>query len=137
MDVLKTLKDIRYINMEIEYTNKKIEELRNRKASIKSTSDIGTQSGSHVSNPNKNPMDLICSIADLEQTLEEKLIKLYRLKKDTEDQLDVLEPKARMIIKLHYFEGVPIEGICGIINYSYRHTKRMFNEAVNTLKQIS
>ena len=137
MDILKTLKDIKYINMEIDYTTKKLEELRNRKASIKSSSDVGNQSGSHVSNPNKNPMDLVCSIADLETLLEEKLSDLYRLEKDAESKLDVLEPKARVVLKLHYFENESLESICGIINYSYRHTKRIFNEAVNTLKKIS
>lgn len=137
MDVLKTLKEIKYINLEIDYTKKKLEELRNRKASIKSTSDVGTQAGSYVSNPNKNPMDLVCNITDLEHVLEEKLSKMYKLEKDVENKLDVLEPKERIIIKLHYFEGKTLEGICVHINYSYRHTKRMFNEAVKRLKSIS
>lgn len=137
MDIIKTLKEIKYIHMELEYTKKRLEDLRSNKVSIKSSSDVGTQAGSHVSNPNKNPMDLVCNITDLEQVLEEKLSRLYSLEKEVEKELDILDPKERMIIKLHYFEGETLEYICGVINYSYRHTKRMFNEAIGKLKDVS
>lgn len=137
MNIIKTLKEIKYIHMELEYTRKRLEALRSNKSSIKSSSDVGTQSGSHVSNPNKNPMDLVCNITDLEKVLEDKLNRIYSLEKEVEEELDILEPKERMIIKLHYFEGETLEYICGVINYSYRHTKRMFNDAISKLKEVS
>lgn len=137
MDIIKTLKEIRYIHMELEYTRKRLETLRSNKASIKSSSDVGTQAGSHVSNPNKNPMDLVCNITDLERTLEGKLSKLYKLEKQVEEELETLEPIERLIVKLHYFDGETLECICGVIGYSYRHTKRIFREAIGKLREVS
>lgn len=135
MDVIKTLKDIQFLRMEAEYTKNKISELKEKKTSIKSSSSNQVQPGSHVSNPNNDSRtDMMISIELLEEQLEKKLAKVYRLEQQVNDSIDELEPKERIVIKLHYFEGESLERICSVINYSFRHTKRIHREALKKLK---
>lgn len=138
MDIIKTLNEIQYLKMESKYTEDKIRELKERRTSIKSTSDLGVTPGSHVSNPNNdNCLNMMTSIKDLEVALEKDLSMMYSLEKEVTKVMEQLEPKKRIIIKLHYFEGEAIEYICGVIGYSFRHTARMHKEALDELKKLA
>lgn len=138
MDIIKILKEIQFLKLEAKYTEEKIQELKERRTSIKSTSDSSIAPGSHVSNPNNdNCFNMINSINDLGKTLEKDLERMYKLENEITDKLTVLEPKKRLIIKLHYFEGEAIEYICGVVGYSFRHTRRLHKEALEELKKLA
>lgn len=138
MDIIRTLKEIQFMKLESKYTEEKIRELKERKTSIKSSSDSNIAPGSRVANANNdNCIDLMISVKELEKTLEKNLDRMYRLENEVDNKLEELEPKERIIVKLHYFEGETIEYICGIINYSFRHTRRMHKEALEKLKKMA
>lgn len=138
MDIIRTLKEIQYLKLEIKYTEEKLNELDDRKTSIKSTNDIGISPGSHTSNPNSDRfLDAMIAIDKYKETLKNDLNRAYELEREVTDKITALDPKKRIIIKLHYFEGEPIEYICGIIGYSFRHTRRMHMEALEELKKLA
>lgn len=138
MDIIKTLNEIQYLKLEAKYTESKIEELKARRSSIKSTSDVGVQPGSHVLTANNDSLiNMISNIEELEKSLEADLSKMYQLEKVVTEKIAVLDPKKRIIVKLHYFEGETLEYICGEIGYSFRHTSRMFKEALNELEKLA
>lgn len=138
MDIVKMLNEIQFLKMESKYTEDKIRELKERKTSIKSSCNSNITPGSHVTKPKSdNCIDLMISVKELEKTLEKSLDKMYRLQNEVNDKLTVLDPKERIIIKLHYFEGETIEYICGVINYSFRHTRRLHKEALEKLKKMA
>ncbi|PHV69768.1 hypothetical protein CS063_13700 [Sporanaerobium hydrogeniformans] len=137
MDIIKTLKDIKYIKMEADYTKDKLEEIRERRKSIKSSSNSNIAPGSHVSTPNSSMIDSIVSIEELEKMLDAKLSHMYKLENEVVEKLEVLEPKERVVIKLHYFEGETLEHICGVIKYSWRHTMRIYKGAMEKLKKMA
>lgn len=133
MDVIKTLKDIQYMKMDIKYIEEKLHEKRINISSVKS--DMSP--GSNVSNTCKQITESLVTIEEIENELIEKRNKVLELEKQVEEKIKTLEPKERIILKLYYCEGETLEYICGVVNYSFRHVSRMHRKALSKLEKMS
>lgn len=136
MDVLKTLKEIQYLRLDLKYIEDKLTELRNRMISVTSSGNADITPGSHVSSSYNKLDNNLVSIEELQKKICVTRKKIVELEEQVEVKLDILEPKERLIIKLYYFEGETIEYICGVVNYSYRHTKRIYRLALGKLGSV-
>ena len=137
MNVIKTLKEIQYLKLDVKYSEDKLREMVGRRTSIKSSCDASISPGSHVTNTNNNMADSMISIESLQAEIIEKNNRIKELQREIDDKLVDLEPKERIIIKLHYMEGETLEYICGVIKYSWRHTIRLHKKALEKLKKVS
>ena len=133
-DTIKDLKDIQYLRMDIDYYKDKLKELEEGKSGIKSSSNSDITPGSHVTNPNNSSADVLIRIDELKEYIHKKEIELKETISRVNNKLDVLEPKEKIVIELHYINGETIEYICGVVNYSYRHTNRLHKSALRKLK---
>ena len=136
VDVLKTLKDIQYLRLDLKYIEDKLTELRNKMTSITSAGNSDITPGSHVFNSNNKLDNNLVSIEELQKKICTTRKRIIELEEQVEIKLEVLEPKERLVIKLYYFEGETIEYICGVVNYSYRHTKRIYRLALGKLEGV-
>ena len=136
MDIIKTLKEIQYIKLEIKYLEGKLIEKKSSMTGVKSATNTEIAAGSHVSNPSNQMTEQIIAIEELEDRISVKMAKVKELENQVDEQIACLDPKERTVVKLYYCEGETLEYICGVVNYSFRHTKRIHREALKKLKDV-
>lgn len=133
MDIRHKLNSYIPLVREIRYLENKIEAIRDRQTSIKSTSDV-----SEVQAPGVNSDKIGNSIAeliDLEDMYLSKIDKANAELKEIETLIEELTPTERLLIRAKYIDGEYLEAICGIIGYSYGQTKRIHNAALRKLDE--
>lgn len=133
MDIVKRLKNFRSLVTELEYLENKIQGIRDRQTSIKSSSDTTEGSGC-----GGNTDKVGGSVTDLLYSQELYLEKAELIKKELEaieSAIGVLDPIERVIIRAKYVDGEPLESVCCIVGYSYRQTKRRHAIAIKKLEQ--
>lgn len=133
MDIRRTLNSYRPLVREINYLEHKIETMRDRQTSIKSSSDV-----SEVQAPCGNSDKIgnsVSELIDLEQMYLDKIDKATKQLKVIEHMIDILTPTERLLIRARYVDGEYLEAVCGIIGYSYGQTKRIHNAALRKLSE--
>ena len=136
-DTIKDLKVIQYLRMDIDYYKDKLKELEEGRVGIKSSGNSDITPGSHVTNHNNSNADVLIRIEEIKEYIHKKEVELKETVSRVKNRLDVLEPKEKIVIELHYINGETIEYICGVVNYSYRHTNRIHKSALRKLKNLS
>ena len=133
MDIRHKLNSYIPLVREIRYLEKRIEAIRDRQTSIRSSSDV---SEVQVSGGNSDKIgDSIATLDDLEDMYLRKIEKANVELKEIEALIDELEPVERLLIRARYIDGEYFESICGIIGYSYRQTMRIHKCAMRKLQQ--
>lgn len=133
MDIRHKLNSYIPLVREIKYLESKIEAIRDRQTSIRSSSDV-----SEVQAPGGNSDKIgttVAEIIDLEKMYTEKIIKATDQLKEIEHMIDVLTPTERLLIRARYIDGEYLEAVCGIIGYSYAQTKRIHDAALRKLDE--
>lgn len=87
----------------------------------------------------KSMKDFVNEIADLRQRYQEKYLKAEKVCEELEEQIykvgetDVVYGQ---ILSLYYIYNLTLLEIAKEINYGYRHTKRLFFEAIKRFASI-
>jgi RNA polymerase sigma factor (sigma-70 family) len=71
---------------------------------------------------------------DLVQQYTEKVTLLTERLAEIEQAIEVLEPRERTLIRLHYIEGMVWEEVCIKMSYSWRQVHRIHAKALEQLK---
>lgn len=133
MDIRNKLNSYIPLVREIRYLESKIEAIRDRQTSIKSTSDVGEVQACGGNNDKIG--NSIAELIDLEQMYLDKIDKANAELKEIEMLIEELTPTERLLMRAKYIDGEHLEAICGIIGYCYRQTKRIHREAIVKLQQ--
>ncbi len=125
------LQQYQAIKRELKYIKEKVEELEEKKSSIKGMviSDMNVQS-SYSGNAIE---DLLVAI---EESLEEYIkleTKLLNTKLEIDRAIEMLEPIEREVLRYRYFEGMRFEEISCKIKYSYRTVRRIHKRSIEKL----
>lgn len=84
-------------------------------------------------NPDKIGNNIV-HIEKLEKILEKNLKETLRIRIDIELIINQLEDSVhRRLMRLRYIRGLNFENISVIMNYSWRHTHRLHNEALDLI----
>lgn len=124
-----------YANMEKELKTieEKIEYLKEKKTSIRSTVISDMPKGS--SNSNDAILDLLSEIEEITILYFEKYSQLLKKLKEIEKTLDKIDnPLERTVLRMAYIERKRFEEIACEIHYSYRTVRRLHKAG---LKKIS
>lgn len=133
MDIRHKLNSYIPLVREIRYLENKIEAIRDRQTSIRSSSDVCEV---QASGGNSDKIgNSIAELNDLEDMYLRKIEKANAELKEIEALIDDLEPLERLLIRARYIDGEYFESICGIIGYSYRQTMRIHKCAMRKLQQ--
>lgn len=120
---------------EIRYLESKIEAIRDRQTSIKSTSDMSEVQAPAPGGNSDKIGNAIAELIDLEDMYLSKIDKANAELKEIETLIEELTPTERLLIRAKYIDGEYLEAICGIIGYSYGQTKRIHNTALRKLDE--
>ena len=71
---------------------------------------------------------------DLLRQYQEKVDMLTERLAEIEQAIEVLEPRERTLIRLHYIEGLVWEEVCIKMAYSWRQVHRIHSHALEKLK---
>ncbi|MBE6021666.1 MAG: hypothetical protein E7231_00370 [Cellulosilyticum sp.] len=133
MDIRHKLNSYRPLIREINYLERKIEAMRDRQTSIRSSSDV---SEVQASGGNSDKIgNSVAALNDLEDMYLRKIEKANAELREIETLIDTLEPVERLLMRARYIDGEYFEHICGIIGYSYRQTMRIHKCAIRKLQQ--
>lgn len=72
--------------------------------------------------------------ADLLARYQQKVAELSEALAEIETAIEVLEPRERTLIRLHYAQGLTWEEVCVAMNYSWRQVHRIHGRALAALK---
>lgn len=72
--------------------------------------------------------------ADLLARYQQKVAELSAALAEIENAIEVLEPRERTLIRLHYCQGLTWEEVCVAMNYSWRQVHRIHAAALEALK---
>lgn len=128
MDIRHKLNSYIPLMREIKYLENKIEAIRDRQTSIRSSSDV-----SEVQAPGSNSDKIgttVAELIDLEDMLEDKIKASHKARREIEGMISMLPPTEKKIIELKYIGCESFERICKEIGYSYRQTIRLHNKAI-------
>lgn len=73
--------------------------------------------------------------ADLLARYEQKVAELTDALAEIETAIEVLAPRERTLIRLHYAQGLTWEEVCVAMNYSWRQVHRIHGQALAALKK--
>ena len=71
---------------------------------------------------------------ELQQLYESKVAELDAKMLEIERAIEVLEPRERTLVRLHYFQGLTWEQVAVEINYSWAQTHRIHGKALKKLQ---
>jgi len=124
------LMQYRSIKTEIKQLQEKIQELEERKTSIKSQIITDMPTGGES-------LDLLTIITIIEETQEKlrnKEIELLKVMNEIEEIIDSLEnSEDRCILRARYIECKKWEEICVELNYSWRHMHRLHSKILDKI----
>ena len=72
--------------------------------------------------------------AELLARYQQKVAELSTALVEIETAIEVLEPRERTLIRLHYAQGLTWEEVCVAMNYSWRQIHRIHGQALAALK---
>lgn len=72
--------------------------------------------------------------AELLGRYQQKVAELSAALAEIENAIEVLEPRERTLIRLHYAQGLTWEEVCVAMTYSWRQVHRIHAKALETLK---
>lgn len=78
--------------------------------------------------------DAVIKHTELLDRYEQKVLELSKALVEIEEAIEVLEPRERTLIRLHYAEGLTWEEVCVAMNYSWRQVHRIHAKALETLR---
>lgn len=137
IDIVKKLKELQVLRMNINYLVDKYKELKSKSTGIKSPDYSQIPAGSHVSNID-NMMDInLIQQEEITNKIRDTRNKIDEIEQEVSEYIERLEPKEQVLIRLHYIEGETLEYICGVIQYSFRHTFRIHKKALEKLSEMS
>ena len=80
--------------------------------------------------------ELTAQIVDLKNQKYDQIIKMYKTKKEIEDQIDLLKQPYKNILYYKYIKGEKLEKISLEIGYNYKWTCELHGEALLLYKQL-
>ena len=86
------------------------------------------------SGPGRPVEDAAIKHAELLEKYQQKVIELTEALIEIERIIEVLEPRERTLIRLHYAQGMTWEEVCVAMNYSWRQIHRIHAKALEALK---
>ena len=89
------------------------------------------RNGSGAPSPTEN---LAIKHMELVSRYQETVELLAAQMAEIEDAIQVLEPRERTIIRLHYFQGLPWEQVAVEMGYTWRHVHRLHGKALERLQ---
>ena len=110
------LKAYRNIRLERDKLAEMIEEMESTICSPKVPRLDGLPSGG--SEPGSKVEQMVIKHAILLSRYREKMAELSQAILDVEAAIEVLEPRERSLIRLHYIQGLTWEEVCVAMNYS-------------------
>ena len=90
------------------------------------------RNGSGALSPTEN---LALRHMELEAKYKEAVEKLTAQMVEIEDAIQVLEPRERTIIRLHYLQGLTWEQVAVETGYTWRHVQRLHGKALERLQE--
>ena len=88
------------------------------------------------SRPGSAVEDAALRHADLLARYQQKVAELSAALAEIETAIEVLEPRERTLIRLHYAQGLTWEEVCVAMSYSWRQVHRIHAKALEKLKSI-
>lgn len=127
------LKAYRAIKLELDRLAEMIEEMGAKIYNPKVQQLDGMPRGtSYPASPVENAAikrnELLQRYKDKTRELTEALIEI-------ENAIEVLEPRERTLIRLHYAQGLTWEEVCVAMNYSWRQIHRIHAKALEALRE--
>ena len=127
------LKAYRNLKLERDQLGAMIEELGAKIYSPKTQSLDGMpRSGSGPGRPTE---DAAIKHAELLEKYRQKVTELTEALIEIERAIEVLEPRERTLIRLHYAQGMTWEEVCVAMNYSWRQIHRIHAKALEALRE--
>lgn len=74
--------------------------------------------------------------SELKKLYDDKVAELEAKMLEIERAIEVLEPRERTLIRLHYFQGLTWEKVAVEINYSWAQTHRIHGKALEKLREL-
>lgn len=126
------LKEYRSIKLERDRLADMIKELEAVLYSPRSQRLDGMPRGG--SSPGSMVEGAVIKHTELLDRYEQKVLELSKALVEIEEAIEVLEPRERTLIRLHYAEGLTWEEVCVAMNYSWRQVHRIHAKALETLR---
>lgn len=127
------LKAYRSIKLERDRLAEMIEELDGKIYSPKAQQLDGMPRGSSFpASPTENAA---IQHAELLKKYQRKTNELTEALIEIENAIEVLEPRERTLIRLHYAQGMTWEEVCVAMNYSWRQIHRIHAKALEALRE--
>lgn len=126
------LKTYRSITLERDRLLIMIEELEAQMRSPKSQRLDGMPHGGSA--PGSVVESLVVRHTELLDRYHQKVAELTAAAGEIETAIEVLEPRERTLIRLHYIQGLTWEEVCVAMAYSWRQVHRIHAKALETLK---
>lgn len=131
LNIKQKLKHYRYNSKELVSLKQRIEALKDRQTSIRSTSDF-TDVIASTGNSDKIG-ELIAKIVDLQQLYYEKMLQILDEQKELESMIECLDPDERLLIRLYYSDGYTWEEVAVYMGYTWRHIHRLHSKILEKL----
>lgn len=128
------LKEYRSIKLERDRLVDMIKELEAVLYSPRSQRLDGMPRGG--SSPGSMVEDTVIKHTELLDRYHQKARDLSKALVEIEEAIEVLEPRERTLIRLHYAEGLTWEEVCVVMNYSWRQVHRIHAKALETLREV-
>lgn len=131
MNIKKRLQEYRHKTVELKQIKEKVEILKERTTSIRSSSDC---SEVLAAGGNSDKIgELVANIVDLQNRYYEKMLEIIAEQKDIEQMIEQLDPVERLLMRARYFEGVSWEEVCLLIGYGWAQTHRLHSKSLSKL----
>ena len=75
----------------------------------------------------------VAEMADISKTINEQLGKAYKLEKEIEAAIEVLDEREKYLIRLKYIKCLTWPEVCVEMNYEWAQTHRIHARALNRL----
>jgi RNA polymerase sigma factor (sigma-70 family) len=126
------LKAYRSIKLERDRLITMIEELEAQMKSPRSQRLDGMpRGGSAPSSPVEN---LVVKHTELIDRYQQKVAELTEAAGEIENAIEVLAPRERTLIRLHYIQGLTWEEVCVAMSYSWKQIHRIHAKALAMLR---
>ena len=126
------LKAYRSLKLERDRLAELIEEMGSKIYNPKSQSLDGMPHSR--SGPGRPTEDAAVKHTELLQKYQQKVVELTEALIEIERAIEVLEPRERTLIRLHYAQDMTWEEVCVAMNYSWRQVHRIHAKALEALR---
>ncbi len=131
MTAKEYLSRYRRLDEEINAKLAQVEELRRRAQTVGGTN----RSGTHGSFPYDRVSEITSRIVDLEREINEEIGRLTDVQSEIRAAIKTVhEERLRIILELHYINGLTFDKIAKKMNYSHRQIYRFHEKALEKVK---